>query len=247
MSRAAIVTVPAAWNAPAGVRALTTCRLGGVSRGPYDSLNLADHVEDDPADVAENRARLRSLGVGAEPVWLGQVHGARVIDAVTGGARGADGSFTDRRGVVCAVLTADCLPLFLCDRDGQRVAVLHVGWRGLVSGVIEAGVAAVGIEPHGLLAWLGPAIGPRAFEIGSEVKTALAGRDPQARACFTPSSRTDRWFADLYRLAALRLARLGVHDCAWDASLCTVRDARRFFSYRRNPRCGRMASLIWME
>ncbi len=248
MSLGPVEFVPAGWEAPPRVRALTTCRRGGFSQAPYDTLNLALHVDDEPAHVHRNRARLRaSLEVPAEPRWLGQVHGARVIDAAANtSTAGADASFTDRPGVVCAVLTADCLPLFLCDRAGRRVALAHVGWRGLAAGVVDATVAAIEAEPGQILAWLGPAIGPRAFEVGDEVRTALADDDPQLAQCFRPALRAGHWFANLYRLVAIRLRRLGVAECAWDESLCTLSDAERFFSYRREPLCGRMASLIWI-
>ncbi|MDH3640179.1 MAG: peptidoglycan editing factor PgeF [Gammaproteobacteria bacterium] len=244
-----IETVPADWSAPAGIRALTTCRTGGVSKAPYDTLNLALHVDDRAADVYRNRDRLRlRLGVPAEPVWLGQIHGTRVIDAASRmPTAGADGSFTDRPGVVCAVLSADCLPLFLCDVAGAHVALFHVGWRGLAAGVVEAGVAALKVAPERLLAWLGPAIGADVFEIGDDVKSALLGNHAGLEPYFKPSPRPRRWFANLYRLVAARLEDLGVHQCAWDESLCTLSNPDRFFSYRRDPRCGRMASLIWIE
>ncbi len=235
------------WPAPAGVRSGCTTRTGGVSRGPYASLNLADHVGDDPARVARNRALLRSrLGLPSEPLWLRQVHGCEV-------ARGradpdgceADASVATDPGVVCAVLTADCLPLLLCDRAGSRVAAVHAGWRGLAAGVIEAAVASMQTAPADLLVWLGPAIGPNAFEVGDEVRVALLAGDPAATAAFRPSP-AGRWLADINLLARSRLNALGVGQ-VWGLGRCTVNDAGSFFSYRRDGATGRMASLIWLD
>ncbi len=235
------------WPAPPQVKALTTTRRGGKSIGPYASLNLAGHVGDDPAAVAANRTRLRTAArVPAEPVWLDQVHGTQVIDAALAapGAQ-ADGSHARVPGVVCAVLTADCLPVFLCDRDGTRVGLLHAGWRGLAAGIIEQGVAALALPPARLLACLGPAIGPRAFEVGPEVRTAFMGQDSAARAAFIPGEG-GRYWADIYLLARQRLERLGV-SAVLGGDRCTSEDSGRFYSYRRDGRCGRMASLIWIE
>jgi YfiH family protein len=233
------------WPAPERVRAFTTTRRGGVSRPPYDSLNLGDHVGDEPQAVAENRRRLRrGLALPAEPRWLSQVHGSCSVDAVqaAAGCR-ADAAYTAEEGVVCAVLTADCLPLLLCDRQGRRVAAVHAGWRGLLEGVIEQTVARMGVG-DGLLAWLGPAIGPQAFEVGEEVRTAFVAVDAAAGDAFVPSA-SGRWLADLYRLARQRLARAGVL-AVYGGDLCTFSDAERFYSYRRDGRTGRMASLIWL-
>lgn len=237
----------AQWPAPAQVKALTTTRRGGVSAGPYASLNLAGHVGDEPANVAANRARLSMAAhLPAEPAWLDQVHGVRVIDAAaaTPGVQ-ADGSYARMPGVVCAVLTADCLPVFLCDRDGTRVAMLHAGWRGLAAGIVEQGVAALALPPARLLAYLGPAIGPRAFEVGPEVKATFVAQDGAAQAAFAPGV-DGRYWADLYLLARQRLAGLGV-DAVYGGDRCTHEDGGRFFSYRRDGRCGRMASMIWIE
>lgn len=237
----------ARWPAPARVKALTTTRAGGVSAAPYDSLNLAAHVGDDPTAVAANRARLRAAAsLPAEPVWLEQVHGTVIVDAAQA-ASGvqADGSHARAPGVVCAVLTADCLPVFLCDRDGTRVAVVHAGWRGLVAGIIEQGVAALNLPPARLLAYLGPAIGPRAFEVGPEVRAAFVTQDAAAQDAFVPGDG-DRHWADIYLLARGRLARAGV-SAVFGGEECTYEDRARFYSYRRDGRCGRMASLIWLE
>lgn len=234
------------WPAPANVHAITTTRAGGVSAGSYASFNLGDHVGDDPRAVSENRARLRKhLGLPADPVWLAQVHGNTAVDAaaVAAGAT-ADASFATRRGVVCAVLTADCLPVFLCDRAGTRIGIAHAGWRGLVAGVIESTVAAMNAPRGELMAWLGPAIGPAAFEVGPEVRAAFTDRDPGA-SCAFQAGKAGRWFADIYQLARRRLHTLGVH-AVHGGDLCTFTDAARFYSYRRDGACGRMASLIWM-
>lgn len=234
------------WPAPSQVQAAVTTRAGGFSRGPYNALNLADHVGDDAHAVRRNRALLRqTLDLPAEPLWLRQVHGIEVVDAAQAPAGAtADASFTDRPSVVCAVLTADCLPVFLCDAQGTRVALIHAGWRGLAAGVVENGVGALKRPPAQLLAWLGPAIGARAFEVGPEVRAQFVDQDAQAAAAFVPG-RNDRWYADLYALARRRLQRLGVEQ-VYGGRLCTVRERDRFFSYRRDGVCGRMASLVWI-
>lgn len=233
------------WPAPPGVGALSTTREGGVSGGCWRSLNLGDHVGDDPASVAANRARLRAE-LPAEPVWLRQVHGTRcvVADEVAAGTE-ADAAITRRRGVVCAVLTADCLPVLLCDDAGSVVGVAHAGWRGLAAGVIEATVSAMAEPGERLLAWLGPGIGSRAFEVGGEVFDAFAGVDAGVAAAFTPRGE-GKWLADLAGLASRRLDALGVRRVA-RPDFCTATDSARFFSYRRDGTCGRMASLIWLR
>ncbi len=234
------------WPAPPNVRALTTTRIGGVSRGPYESLNLGDHVGDDPEAVQRNRARLREiLNLPAEPLWLKQVHGTHVVDAASAppGAT-ADGAYTDKPGIVLAVLTADCLPVFLCDRAGAKIALLHAGWRGLASGVIEAGVAKLGAPAAELLAWLGPAIGPVSYEVGEEVRAVFCSHDTAAAVAFR-SSGPGRWWADIYELARQRLRDCGVR-AIFGGEHCTLREQDRFFSYRRDGQCGRMASLLWL-
>lgn len=234
------------WPAPANVRAAATTRAGGVSRAPYDSLNLALHVGDDPAAVATNRARLREqLRLPADPFWLRQVHGIRVVDAALAESETeADGSFAAAPGKVCAVLTADCLPVLLCDRQGSRVAALHAGWRGLVSGIIEAGIGALQAHPSELLAWLGPAIGLEQFEVGAEVRAAFMMADVRAETAFHPLA-SGKYLADLYLLARARLARAGV-SAVYGGTDCTVSSRERFYSYRRDGVTGRMASLIWL-
>jgi hypothetical protein len=237
------------WPAPPSVRAAITTRSGGVSGAPWDSLNLAGHVGDDPACVAENRRRLRAaLRLPAEPFWLHQVHGCDVAEAVAdaaGGACAADAAVADRPGVVCAVLTADCLPVLFCSRRCDWVAAAHAGWRGLAAGVLEAAVARAPVPAADVRAWLGPAIGPDAFEVGPEVRAAFLADDPGAEGCFRPSP-AGRWLADLYGLARRRLARCGV---GWvgGGGLCTFTDRERFFSFRRDGATGRMASVIWLD
>jgi hypothetical protein len=232
------------WPAPPNVRALVTTRRGGLSRPPFADFNLADHVGDDPAAVAENRRRLRAH-LPAEPRWLRQVHGARCVDAalIAPGCE-ADASFTRRPGVVCAVLTADCLPVLFADRDGTVVAAAHAGWRGLAAGVLEATVQAIGVAPERLLAWLGPAIGAASFEVGAEVHAAFTAHDAAAASAFR-AQRNGKWLCDLYRLAHLRLSALGLCRIA-SAEFDTAQDAERFFSYRRDGVTGRIASLIWL-
>jgi YfiH family protein len=233
------------WPAPAAVRAAQTTRLGGVSRMPFDSLNLGACAGDVAEHVAENRRLLRQrLNLPAEPVWLTQVHGADVASAAEGAAR-ADAAWTDRPGVVCAIMTADCLPVLLCDRTGAAVAAAHAGWRGLAAGVLEATVAAMRRPPGRLLAWLGPAIGPEVFEVGDEVRQQFLAADPAAHVCFRRSP-SGRWLADLYALARRRLARAGV-EAVYGGGFCTVGQEDLFFSYRRDGRTGRMAALIWRE
>lgn len=233
------------WTAPARVRAVMTTRRGGESRGAWAEFNLATHVGDDPAAVAANRRRLReALTLPAEPAWLEQVHGAAVAVLPRAGAGPADAAVTFSPGEVCAVLVADCLPVFLASRAGDRVGLAHAGWRGLAGGVIEATVAALGCAPESLVAWLGPSIGPDAFEVGGEVREAFLGRDPGAAGAFR-TGRTGRYLADLPALARRRLAALGVREVS-GGGLCTHGDPARFYSYRRDGATGRMAALAWL-
>ena len=240
------------WPAPANVRAAVSLREGGVSRAPFDALNVATHAGDAPEAVAENRRRLRAaLGLPAEPSWLAQVHGAQVIcldrpsDAASPGeAPQADAAVTRSPDRVCAIQVADCLPVLFAARDGSAVGAAHAGWRGLAAGVLESTVRALGPDPARLLAWLGPAIGPTHFEVGEEVRAALTAHHPEAGSAFAPNAR-GRWQCDLYAVARRRLEALGVaqvHGGGWD----TFADASRFFSYRRERSCGRMAALIWL-
>jgi polyphenol oxidase len=235
------------WPAPKSIRAVITTRTGGCSRPPFDSLNLADHVDDDPACVEKNRAALAHvLGLSSEPMWLQQVHGCAVAETVDGSCRqSADASTSTLPGEVCVVMTADCLPLLLCDRSGTRVAAVHAGWRGLADGVIEAAIAKFNEDGEELLAWLGPAIGPERFEVGSEVRERFLALNPADEAAFVAQAG-GKWLADIYALARNRLQRL---NCGYvgGGDYCTVSERERFFSYRRDGVTGRMASLIWIE
>jgi YfiH family protein len=231
------------WPAPANVRAWVTER-GSAAR--YGTLNLALHVGDDANAVAANRARLRAaLALSSEPRWLEQVHGVRVLDLDRERGREADGAVTRGAQVVCAVMTADCLPVLLCDRQGTQVGVAHAGWRGLLHGVLPAAVAAFGRQPKDLLAWLGPAIGQAAYEVGAEVREAFVARSPAASRRFLRNAR-GRWQADLYGLARDALGAAGVQSLH-GGGFCTHTEAERFFSHRREAPCGRMASLIWLD
>ncbi len=233
------------WPAPPNVRTLSTTRNGGIGSAPYASFNLGDHVGDDPLIVARNRSLLRAY-LPAEPLWLKQVHTVNVADADTAaGIPEADASVARRANKVCAVLTADCLPILLCDRQGTVVAAAHAGWRGLAGGAIEATVAAMHADPATLMAWLGPAIGPAAFEVGAEVRETFLAQDSGAAAAFSTLGN-GKWLADLYRLARLRLMQTGISQIS-GGEYCTYRDQERFFSYRRDHTTGRMASLIWLS
>jgi YfiH family protein len=242
------LTPEAAW--PSAVRALTTLRHGGVSTGSHAGLNLAAHVDDQAAHVQENRRRLRlAAALPAEPAWLEQVHGVAVFEhdgPLPAAPPRADAAVASRPGQVCAVLTADCLPAVFASRDGTRVGVAHAGWRGLADGVLEATVAALGVPPAEVVAWLGPAIGPQAFEVGEDVRTAFMARAAENASAFA-RNEAGRLHADLYRLARLALARVGVHEVT-GGGLCTVTDAGRFYSFRRDGgRTGRMATLVWIQ
>lgn len=233
------------WPAPANVKSLQTTRNGGVSRPPYDTLNLGDHVGDDPLAVAHNR-QLFSMHLPSEPLWLQQVHGTTVVNAAAAGCLPtADAAVSDHAGAVCAVMTADCLPVLLCDTQGTVVGAAHAGWRGLCDGVIEATVKAMSVAPQNILAWLGPCIGETAFEVGEEVRSAFLAHDVQAAQAF--KARADgKWLADLPMLARQRLHALGVTQI-YGSEWCTYSDTERFFSYRRDGVTGRMASLIWLD
>jgi len=260
------------WPAPANVKALQTTRQSGLSAAPYDSLNLGDHVGDAPMTVARNRMLLNTL-LPSEPVWLQQVHGTAVANADQAGCRvQADACIARQRGSVCVVMTADCLPVLLCDKQGSVVGVAHAGWKGLEAGVIEATVHAMEVEPQNLMAWLGPAISQQAFEVGGEVRAVFVNADPQAAAAFVPSlalkgtlspsgrenqlpstasgrgvgGEGDKWFADIYALARLRLAALGITQ-VYGGDHCTYGERDHFFSYRRDGVTGRMGTFIWLE
>ena len=232
---------------PPGIRACSTLRMGGVSQGGYASFNLAAHVGDDPGHVSANRDRLRnSLQLPTEPFWLTQVHGNKTVrakKATQGPPPEADASFSDEAGVVCTVMTADCLPVLFCNRKGNRVAASHAGWRGLAGGVLESTVQA--LDSNDLMAWLGPAIGPQAFEVGAAVRQTFLERLGDCHEAFLQIDE-HHWLADLYNLARMALTRAGVTE-VYGGNECTFSNPERFFSYRRDAQTGRMATLIWRE
>jgi len=231
------------WDVPRNIIACTTTRQGGYSQGAWASFNLASHVEDDPVAVSQNRSLLKSfLQLPSEPVWLEQVHGCDVVIADNvNDVPACDASFTQQPDVVCAVLTADCLPLLLCSEEGDQVAAVHAGWRGLAAGVIEQTVSSMNCPGEKILAWLGPAIGPDAFEVGAEVREIFTGFDSQASSAF--KEHGNKWLCDIYQLARQRLENLGISQIS-GGDYCTYHDSGRFYSYRRDGETGRMASLI---
>jgi polyphenol oxidase len=263
------------WPAPARVRSAFTLRTGGVSGAPYDSLNVGAHVGDVSTAVEENRRRVRErLRLPGEPVWLQQVHGVEVADLdvrapapvgrldagaelrmsagraeaaapAASGPSSADAAITRTPGRVCVIQVADCMPVLFAARDGSAVGAAHAGWRGLAGGVLEETVRHLGVPAAQLVAWLGPTIGQQHFEVGDEVRAAFISHDPDAASAFESNAR-GRWQCDLYSLARRRLAALGVRSIS-GGGWCTYADAARFFSYRRDGQCGRMAALIWME
>lgn len=234
-----------AWPAPANVRALQTLRNGGCSPAPWDSFNLGDHVGDSPMLVAANRAKLCAL-LPDEPLWLQQVHGITAVDAdFSTNLLVADAAIARQKDKVCVVMTADCLPVLLCDRAGTVVAAAHAGWRGLLAGVLEATIDKMEVPAGELLAWLGPAIGPKRFEVGDEVHAAFVDQAPDAALAFSPKL-PGKWLANIYTLARQRLQAAGV-DSISGGDFCTASDTERFFSYRRDGVTGRMASLIWLD
>lgn len=240
------------WPAPANVKALQTTRLGGASISPYASLNLGTHVGDDAIAVSKNR-QLLSQYLPSEPVWVNQVHGVKVIDAAQSTCmQNADAAFTTQAKVVCVTITADCLPVLLCDRAGTVVAAVHAGWRGLCDGAIEAAVSKLPVEKSEILAWLGPAIGPDAFEVGAEVRQQFMQHDSHAEQAFKPHSdhiENQKWLCNMYIIARQRLKNMGVthiYGGSINEDFCTYTDETRFFSFRRDNLTGRMASLIWL-
>lgn len=233
------------WPAPPNVHAATTLRIGGVSTGLYDSLNPALHVGDDPALVNHNRNIIKAmLDLPSEPYWLNQVHSNIAVEADLKPAPvTADASFTYQPGVVCVVLTADCLPLLVTTKDGDQIGAIHAGWRGLLEGVITQTIAA--FSTRDLLVWLGPAIGPNQFEVGSEIRTAFVNQSADFTAAFTPKA-DGKYLADIYRLARINLNQLGI-GAIYGGDYCTVSDSERFYSYRRDNITGRIATLIWRD
>ena len=246
MSRTDLEFLLPSWPAPSNVKALSTTRNGGVSTGAYTSLNLGSHVGDDPKNVAQNRVIL-GKHLPAEPLWLTQVHGKTVVNAAcTCPYAEADAASTRMTNQICTIMTADCLPVLFCDMRGTAVAAAHAGWRGLKAGVLESTVNAMQVPSHEIMAWLGPAIGPDAFEVGGEVRTAFLADDKAAERAFRPSTNSEKWLADLYLLAKQRLGNCGITHI-YGGDRCTFTEKETFFSYRRDGNSGRMASLIWLE
>lgn len=238
------------WPAPANIHAWSTSRVQGVSESPYDGLNLAQHVGDQAAAVEQNRQSLAQvLALPRPPLWLNQVHGRQVVNAAEwtspGSQPDADAAYSLQAGVVCVVMTADCLPLLVCNRRGDRVAAAHAGWRGLAAGVIESTLAALQEPAEDLLVWLGPAIGPAAFEVGEEVRQAFVAEDAATASAFR-QNRHGHYLADIYALARHRLQAFGVR-AIYGGGYCTFDDADHFYSYRRDGKTGRQASLIWFD
>lgn len=237
------------WPAASHVHAISTIRKGGVSQSPWTSLNLGDHVNDDPRHVAQNRRRLQQLaGLPHEPQWLTQVHGCDVLDASALNLSlscEADAVYSNAANTLCAVLTADCLPVLFVDPDGREVAAAHAGWRGLAGGVLEQAVERFAAAPQTLLAWLGPAIGAASFEVGTDVREAFLEWSGDCESAFVMQDE-EHWLADIYQLARLRLRKAGV-TAIYGGDYCTYSDAERFYSYRRDGETGRMATLIWFN
>jgi hypothetical protein len=245
-SEASIEIIEAKWNAPSQVKALCTTRQGGFSQPPYDSFNLATHVGDDDQSVLRNRELLRnSLRLPAEPCWLEQTHSTRVVSLESDSSRLADAAFTRKADTIAIVMTADCLPILLCNRSGTEVAVIHAGWRGLVDGVIESTVNGMNSPVDQLLAWIGPGISQQCFEVGSEVRNFFIARNRADESYFV-ANRPAHWLCDLTGLATATMARLDIAEIS-RAGYCSYSDDSYYFSYRRNALTGRMASLIWID
>ena len=237
------------WPAPAHIKACTTLRTGGISKAPYASFNLAEHVGDDARHVQANRALLKnSLMLADEPTWLEQTHSTIVVTAdPRHRGKEADASFTTQPKQICAVLTADCLPILVCDRQGTQIAAIHAGWRGLANGIITQTLKMLQLPPEETLVWLGPAIGPSIYELGEEVRQQFIAKRAAAVKAFIPSPNAGRWLGNLYLLAKMDFQEYGV-DAIYGGNYCTYSEKDRFFSYRRDGnKTGRMASLIWME
>lgn len=234
------------WPAPPNVMALQTTRQGGLSAAPYDSMNLGEHVGDEPLTVARNRVLLNHL-LPCEPVWLEQAHGILVANADDASCLPqADACIARHRESVCVVMTADCLPVLLCDAQGSVVGAAHAGWKGMVAGVIESTVQAMNVPPQNLMVWLGPAISQDAFEVGEEVRAAFVAAQPQAASAFKTGQSGGKWLADIYALARIRLNALGITQI-YGGNYCTYRESEKFYSYRRDGTTGRMGTFIWLE
>lgn len=235
------------WPAPSHIKAYTTLRSGGFSESPFDQFNLAEHVGDHTTHVQANRELLKKqLKLPNDPIWIQQVHGTQVVQALPENKeQEADAVFSHEANQVCAILTADCLPILICNQKGTQVAAIHAGWRGLVNGVIESTLTAMQAKNENLLVWLGPAISPANFEVGNEVREQFIDKHAEAIHAFIPSPN-QRWLADLYALARLRLLKQGV-TAIYGGGFCTYADSKRFYSYRRDGKTGRMASLIWIS
>ena len=241
-----IKTIQPNWSAPSTIQACCTTRPGGVSAAPFDSLNLALHVGDDPALVTQNRKLLREqLELPAEPCWINQTHGTRTVTLEQDASRDADAAVTRVPGTIAVVMTADCLPILLCNRTGSEVSAVHAGWRGLQAGVVQSALAKMNSPGHQLIAWIGPGISQACFEVGDEVRTAFIDSMPHAQTFFS-ANRRGHWQCDLAGLAGQVLKAQGVAEVYRD-SHCSYRDADNFFSYRRSATTGRMASLIWIN
>jgi len=246
MSEPSLEFIRPKWNAPPRVKALCTTRQGGFSQNPYESFNLAEHVGDQEVCVRRNREILRNvLNLPAEPCWLDQTHSSRVVNLEYDPNRQADAAITRQAETIAVVMTADCLPILLCDRSGTEVASIHAGWRGLADGIIETTVTDMKSSRAQLLAWIGPGISQKCFEVGDQVRDIFMHKNPGAQHRFM-ANRSAHWLCDLGGLAADALTRLGVTEIIRD-EYCSFRDESLFFSYRRNATTGRMASLIWID
>ncbi|ASI97305.1 peptidoglycan editing factor PgeF [Vibrio rotiferianus] len=234
------------WPAPKNVKAFASTRVGGFSSAPYQGLNLGAHVGDDPSIVEKNRAWLaQQANMPSAPIWLNQTHSTVVaqMSAPTTQVLDADGVFTSASNVVCSAMTADCLPVLLTNTQGTQVAAVHAGWRGLANGIVENALELFSGE---VMAWLGPAIGPQAFEVGEDVLQAFVDFDSQAHQAFTPRDVEGKWLADMSKLATQRINKLGITQ-VFDSGLCTFQDKEDFYSYRRDGVTGRQATFIWIE
>lgn len=235
------------WVAPKNLSAFATTRPGGFSLPPFGSFNLANHVDDTEEAVLKNRALLReTLELPSEPVWLSQQHTNIVIDAENPETLNADGAYTNQKNIVCAVMTADCLPVLLCDKTGHEIAALHAGWRGLLSGIIDNGVLRFQSERKDIIAWLGPAISPIYFEVGEEVREAFVNQHAELSEAFAKQKEPQKWLMDIYQIARKQLQRLGV-TAIYGGDYCTFKQSDLFYSYRRNQVTGRIATLIWRQ